>query len=211
MTDHTSTDCNCRFCSFSHLHQLLGLFFSPSFFCLNILRLHPPPPLCRCWLCLCAFVYIQFVIIWLWRSYSSGHPGSLCWRWDPLVAYFFFYIYIHANTHRVRTVCRFATNSSPFLKLFFWVVKLGLQLNVGWLSRHKLKRMNDYSYVFKIITGVFIKGFWMQLNFISVISTHKFFPSPSISCHIPDEQACCFQTISKTSSCHLKCVYWQDP
>lgn len=148
-------------------------FFFPSF-CLNILRLHPPPPLCRCWLCLCAFVYIQFVIIWLWRSYSSGHPGSLCWRWDPLVAYFFFYI--HANTHWVRTVCRFATNSSPFLKLFFWVVKLGLQLNVGWLSRHKLKRMNDYSYVFKIITGVFIKGFWMQLNFISVISTHKFFP-----------------------------------
>lgn len=142
----------------SHICTSCWVSFVFFFFCLNILRLHPPP-LCRCWLCLCAFVYIQFVIIWLWRSYSSGHPGSLCWRWDPLVPYSFFFLYMPTHTEweqfagLLQTVHHFSNYS--------WVVKLGLQLNMGWLSRHKLKRMNDYSYdVFKIITGVFIKGFW---------------------------------------------------
>lgn len=212
MTDHTSTDCNCRFCSFSHLHQLLGLFFSP----LLLLFKHTQAASTSSTLqvlivsmCFCVYTVCHYLVM---KKLQLWPPRVTVLEMRPFSRILFFlYIYTHANTHRVRTVCRFATNSSPFLKLFFWVVKLGLQLTVGWLSRHKLKRMNDYSYVFKIITGVFIKGFWMQLNFISVISTHKFFPSPSISCHIPDEQACCFQTISKTSSCHLKCVYWQDP
>lgn len=121
--------------------------------------------------CFCVYTVCHYLVM---KKLQLWPPRVTVLEMRPFSPILFL---IHANTHWVRTVCRFATNSSPFLKLFFWVVKLGLQLNVGWLSRHKLKRMNDYSYdVFKIITGVFIKGFWMQLNFISVISTHKFFP-----------------------------------
>lgn len=108
-----------------------GLFF---LVILNILRLHPPSSTLQALtvsVCFCVYTVCHYLGMKKLQIATQGHCVG------DETHYSYTLICIYANT--MRRVCWFATNSSPFPKVFF-KVKFGLQFNVGWLSGHKLKR-----------------------------------------------------------------------
>lgn len=133
-SDLSSSDCNCRFCSFSHLHQLFRSCRFFSFFLL-ILRLHSPPlSVCRCWQCRCASVYIQYIIDWWnnWEETADRHPGPLlCCQITALGPILLF---VHMPTHTLWEESS-AGSVYRFHELFFEVCKVW---NVAWFSGRRL-------------------------------------------------------------------------
>lgn len=99
MTDHTSTDCNCRFCSFSHLHQLLGLFFFP----LLLLFKHTQAASTSSTLqvlivsmCFCVYTVCHYLVM---KKLQLWPPRVTVLEMRPFSCILFFFLYIYTCQH----------------------------------------------------------------------------------------------------------------